>query len=112
MLQENLRRANTERSDIELIKSKLSNIMLGDTSKPLEQKTTIDIPTPPEPPQNETPNETADETPTEPSETVNTETANDTEETNEAPEDVPEEATELPEPPVVVYVKEVGKAGI
>jgi hypothetical protein len=112
MLQENLRRANTERSDIELIKSKLSNIMLGDTSKPLEQKTIIDIPTPPEPPQNETPNETADETPTEPSETVNTETANDSEETNEAPEDVPEEATELPEPPVVVYVKEVGKAGI
>jgi hypothetical protein len=111
MLQENLRRANTERSDTELIKSRLSNIMLGDTSKP-EQKITIDIPTPPEPTENETPNEAANETPAEPSETVNTETAEDIEETNEAPEDVPEEATELPEPPVVVYVKEVGKAGI
>jgi len=111
MLQENLRRANTERSDTELIKSRLSNIMLGDTSKP-EQKITIDIPTPPEPTENETPNEAANETPAEPSETLNTETAEDIEETNEAPEDVPEEATELPEPPVVVYVKEVGKAGI
>ena len=118
MLQENLRRANTEKTDIELIKSKLSNIVLGDSSKPAEQKTNIEIPTPPEPTEEETPNEAANETPEEiletpeTPETANTETANDTEETNEAPEDVPEEATELPEPPVVVYVKEVGKAGI
>jgi hypothetical protein len=115
MLQENLKRANTEKTDIELIKSKLANIMLGDTSKTAEQKTTIEIPTPSEPTQKETPNETANETPLETPETINTEPAEDTEDTEEiteAPEDVPEETTELPEPPVVVYVKEIGKAGL
>jgi len=115
MLQENLKRANTEKTDIELIKSKLANIMLGDTSKAAEQKTTIEITTPSEPTQEETPNKTANETPLETPETVNTEPAEDTEDTEEiteAPEDVPEETTELPEPPVVVYVKEVGKAGL
>jgi hypothetical protein len=115
MLQENLKRANTEKTDIELIKSKLANIMLGDTSKAAEQKTTIEIPTPSEPTQKETPNETANETPLETPETVNTKPAEDTEDTEEiteAPEIVPEETTELPEPPVVVYVKEVGKAGL
>jgi hypothetical protein len=120
MLQENLKRANTEKSDIELTKSKLSNIMLGDSSK-LEQKTSITFP---EPTDQETPSETAKETT---NETVTDETVNETpkepaeaadvEETNEAPdEEVPDEtpgeAPELPEPPVVVYVKEVGKAGI
>jgi hypothetical protein len=115
MLQENLKRANTEKTDIELIKSKLTNIMLGDTSKTAEQKTTIEIPPPSEPTQKETPNETANETPLETLETINTEPAEDTEDTEEiteAPEDVPEETTELPEPPVVVYVKEIGKAGL
>jgi hypothetical protein len=115
MLQENLKRANTEKTDIELIKSKLSNIMLGDTSKIAEQKTTIEIPTPSEPNQKETPNETANEPPLETPETINTEPAEDTENTEEiteAPEDVPEDTTELPEPPVVVYVKEIGKAGL
>jgi hypothetical protein len=120
MLQENLKRANTEKSDIELTKSKLSNIMLGDSSK-LEQKTSITFP---EPTDQETPSETAKETTNETvtDETVNetpkepTETA-DVEETNEAldeevPDETPGEAPELPEPPVVVYVKEVGKAGI
>jgi histone H3/H4 len=106
MLQENLRRANTERSDMELIKSKLSNMMIGDSLKP-EQKSVIEIPT-----EKETLNEAVNEAPAESSEAVSKETTNDTEETNEAPEDVSEEATELPEPPVVVYVKEVGKAGI
>jgi hypothetical protein len=115
MLQENLKRANSEKTDTELIKSKLTNIMLGDTSKTAEQKTTIEIPTPSEPTQKETPNETANETPLETPETINTEPAEDTEDTEEiteAPEDVPEETTELPEPPVVVYVKEIGKAGL
>jgi hypothetical protein len=124
MLQENLKRANTEKSDIELTKSKLSNIMLGDSSKP-EQKTNIAPVTPAESTEKETSNEVADKTPEEtpeeapkePSETVNAETTNDTETTNEAPdeeatEETPSEAPELPEPPVVVYVKEVGKAGI
>jgi hypothetical protein len=107
MLQENLKRANTEKSDIELTKSKLSNIMLGDSSK-LEQKTTIISP---EPTHKEAPDETANETITdetvdETPEVVNAETS------NETPDETPEEASELPEPPVVVYVKEVGKAGI
>jgi hypothetical protein len=115
MLQENLKRANMEKSDIELTKSKLSNIMLGDSSK-LEQKSSI---TSPEPTHQETPSETAEETT---NETVTDETVNETpkeppeavnaETTNEAPDETPEEASELPEPPVVVYVKEVGKAGI
>jgi chromosome segregation ATPase len=107
LLQENLKRANTEKSDIELTKSKLANIMLGD-SKQLEQKTisasTVELP------EKETPAEIDNE--------VTVEVADDTiEETveeisNETPDETPEEAPELPEPPVVVYVKEVGKAGI
>jgi hypothetical protein len=70
LLQDNLKRANTEKSDLELAKSKLSNMLLGDSPEP-EQKT---------------------------------KTKTSVEPINEAPE--------LPEPPVVVYVKEVGKAGI
>jgi hypothetical protein len=69
LLQENLRRANAEKSDMELAKSKLSNLLLGDSPE-LERKTKISA-----------------------------------ELKSEAP-------LELPEPPVVVYVKEVGKAGI
>ena len=68
LLQESLKRANTEKSDMELTKTKLSNILLGD-SKEFAQKTKV-VAAP----------------------------------INEAPE--------LPEPPVVVYVKEIGKAGI
>jgi hypothetical protein len=91
LLQENLKRANKEKSDIELTKSELSNIILGDSKQP-EQKA---HPTPTEStdkklPIKETSTETSEETPTE----------------------TPEETPELPEPPVVVYVKEVGKAGI
>jgi hypothetical protein len=94
LLQENLKRANTEKSDIELTKSKLSNIVLGDSPK-TEQKTNT---TSTESTKKEIPNETAKET------------TNETQ--KEAPDETPEEASELPEPPVVVYVKEVGKAGI
>jgi hypothetical protein len=68
-LQENLKRINAEKSDLEVTKSKLSNILLGDSLHMPERKTTVYV------------------------EPVT-------------------EATELPEPPVVVYVKEVGKAGI
>jgi hypothetical protein len=112
MLQENLKRANTEKTAIELTKSKLSNIVLGDSSK-IEQNpittTNVAEPTTTEVSNeaaNETTEETADETPEETPEEVNTE------KTDETPEETPEEASELPEPPVVVYVKEVGKAGI
>jgi hypothetical protein len=69
LLQENLRRANAEKSDMELAESKLSNLLLGESPE-LERKTKISA-----------------------------------ELKSEAP-------LELPEPPVVVYVKEVGKAGI
>ena len=79
MLQENLKRANMEKSDVELTKNKLSNILLGDSKQP-EQKT----------------------------HTTSTESTN----KKSAPNETHNEATELPEPPVVVYVKEVGKAGI
>jgi len=79
MLQENLKRANTEKSDVELTKNKLSNILLGDSKQP-EQKT----------------------------HTTSTESTNKKSTTNETYNEAPE----LPEPPVVVYVKEVGKAGI
>ncbi|MCW4007433.1 MAG: CdvA-like protein [Candidatus Bathyarchaeota archaeon] len=79
MLQENLKRVHKEKSDLELVKSKLSNILLGD-SKQIEPKPTATHTEPPakKPATNEA--------------TIVT--------------------TELPEPPVVVYVKEVGKAGI
>jgi hypothetical protein len=121
LLQENLKRANTEKSDIELTKSKISNIMLGDSNKQEQKTSPISI----EPAKEEAPaeanettteitEETANETPTEtstetPAETVD-ETINET--PKEIPDETPEEAPELPEPPVVVYVKEVGKAGI
>jgi hypothetical protein len=120
LLQENLKRVNKEKSDIELTKSKLSNIMLGDSSKP-EQKAinSVELTT------QETSAETAEETSNEPvtdekveeapneePEEVNAETTNEPEITNETPDETPAEAPELPEPPVVVYVKEVGKAGI
>jgi hypothetical protein len=68
MLQDNLKRASAEKSALELTKSKLSNILLGDALQPAQKIKTLAEPT------------------------------------NEAPE--------LPEPPVVVYVKEIGKAGI
>jgi chromosome segregation ATPase len=87
MLQENLKRANTEKSDIEATKSKLSNILLGDSKQP-EQKT----------------NSTS---------TALTDKKSPIKENlTEAINETPDEAPELPEPPVVVYVKEVGKAGI
>jgi len=94
MLQENLKRANMEKSDIELTKSKLSNIVLGD-SKQLEQKTSAAST---ESTEKETANDIVEETI---DETI-----------DEIPDETPNEASELPEPPVVVYVKEVGKAGI
>jgi hypothetical protein len=67
MLQDTLKRATAEKSALELTRSKLSNILLGDAlpaqkTKPVAESTN--------------------------------------------------EANELPEPPVVVYVKEIGKAGI
>jgi hypothetical protein len=116
LLQENLKRANMEKGDIEQTKSRLSNIMLGDSSKP-EQKTNIATVTSVDVKEEEPSNDVVNEAPKEPSEAESTEITNDTEIPNEtpdkeAPDETPSEAPELPEPPVVVYVKEVGKAGI
>ncbi|MGQ9531081.1 MAG: CdvA-like protein [Candidatus Bathycorpusculaceae bacterium] len=70
IIQENLKRVNTKKSDLELTKNKLTNILLGEMPKAAEQ-----------------------------------------EKSREA--EIPKEATsELPEPPVIVYVKEMGKANI
>ncbi len=76
IIQENLKRINLEKSDMEITKTRLSNILLGDTPKTssvdkkvsVEQSSKVNIP-------------------------VST-------------------ASELPEPPVVVYVKEIGKTGL
>jgi len=78
LLQENLKRVNAEKTDMELTKSKLSNILLGDSPELIGQKSKT-------------------KTSIEPK--ISAEPLN-------------EEPPELPEPPVVVYVKEVGKAGI
>ncbi|MEM3726579.1 MAG: CdvA-like protein [Candidatus Bathyarchaeia archaeon] len=69
IIQDNIKRVNIEKSDLEAIKNKLSNILLGDSPKVVEPKI----------------------------EEAKTETSS-----------VPD----LPEPPVVVYVKEIGKSGI
>jgi hypothetical protein len=71
LLQESLKRAHTEKTDYDLIKSKLSSILLGDTAQTLPKTNKIYA-----------------------EHVTNSNTV------------------ELPEPPVVVYVKEVGKAGI
>lgn len=75
-IQECLKRANVEKSDLEAMKNKLSNILLGETQPQTEQET-----------KEETMEESAQEASTLPS-------------------------PSLPEPPVVVYVKEVGESGI
>jgi hypothetical protein len=75
IIQEDLKRVNTEKGDLELLKSKLSNIILGETLKTTE----LDKKMIKEPSKGFAPVSTA---------------------------------PELPEPPVVVYVKEIGKAGV
>ncbi|MBS7632123.1 CdvA-like protein [Candidatus Bathyarchaeota archaeon] len=71
VIQDNLKRINVEKSDLELTRNKLSNILLGESPKQ-----------------------------TEPSiEKAKSSTT-------------PSASPELPEPPVVVYVKEIGRTGI
>ncbi len=74
IIQDNLKRVNEEKSDLEVTKSKLSNTMLGDKPAIFEKMSS------------------QKEASEEPDETYS--------------------APELPEPPVVVYVKEIGKTGI
>jgi hypothetical protein len=75
LLQESLRRATSEKTDYELTKSKVSNVLLGDTTAQTPQKPVPIV-------------------------------------TNKVYAEQVNPATKLPEPPVVVYVKEIGKAGI
>jgi hypothetical protein len=68
-LQENIKRTNAEKNDLEATKSKLSSMLIGDSPQDPEPKhKMVEVPV--------------------------------------------VENADLPEPPVVVYVKEVGKAGI
>jgi hypothetical protein len=84
LLTESLKRATTEKTDYEITKSKISSILLGD---PASQMTAASKP-----------NKVY-------AETVTTKAA-----APAAPVSAP--ASDLPEPPVVVYVKEIGKAGL
>lgn len=74
IIQDNIKRVNIEKGDLEVTKNKLSNILLGDKSDIFEKFSAGKEPTKASPPVRPAP--------------------------------------ELPEPPVVVYVKEIGKTGI
>jgi hypothetical protein len=76
MIQDDLKKINIEKSDLEITKNKLTNTLLGD-KPPMSEKTT--------------------------SKSIET--------TSRASSPV-YTSPELPEPPVVVYVKEIGKTGI
>ena len=78
IIQECFKRANTEKNDLENLKSKLSNIMLGEEPKPAETF--------------------------ESGETTTT-TLEETSEESEAETPAPPSSPALPEPPVIVYVK-------
>jgi len=81
-IQEYLKKANTEKSELEAMESKLSNILLGETPSLIEQETR--------------------EEPTEESK------AQEQVQTDALTSPIP--SPNLPEPPVVVYVKEVGES--
>jgi hypothetical protein len=94
MIQDCLKKVNVEKNDLEATKTKLSNILLGETPVQREQEA------------KEEPTE-AEEEPMEAKEEPTEELKAQQEE-----ESPPAPQTSLPEPPVVVYVKEVGDAGI
>jgi hypothetical protein len=72
LLQETLRRAQAEKNDFEVTKSRLSSVLLGDQTQGIAKPVATKV----------------------------------------YAETVTNAATKLPEPPVVVYVKEMGKSGI
>lgn len=88
MIQECLKKVNTQKSDLEALKNQLSNILLGETPLQATQE--------------------EQETKTEPM--AETQFQEETHENQEAAPIPPSQS--LPEPPVVVYVKEVGESGI
>ncbi len=83
-LQETIKRTIAEKQDLEAVKTKISNVLLGDAPQVPEPKSVPTVPTP--------------------MPAVKQESKVYAEKVNEP--------ADLPEPPVVVYVKEVGKAGI
>ncbi len=83
LLQESLKRATTEKTDYDITKSKLSSILLGDPSTQISAAKANKVY----------------------AETVTTQKT-----MPASPASAP--ASDLPEPPVVVYVKEIGKAGL
>ncbi|MCL2691300.1 MAG: CdvA-like protein [Candidatus Bathyarchaeota archaeon] len=86
LLQDSLKRATTERADYEIIKSKVSSILIGDPSTlPKANKVYAETVT------------TQQKPVSVPVSSVN---------------DNNTSVNDLPEPPVVVYVKEIGKAGL
>ena len=89
MIQECLKKANTQKSDLEALKNKLSNILLGETP-PLAAQEEQEIKTEP---------------------MAETQLPEETQEENQTEAPIPQSQS-LPEPPVVVYVKEVGESGI
>jgi hypothetical protein len=111
MLQENLKRASSRKSDITQTKSGLSNLLLGDS-------TNLEIDNTPETISIDTPDLLEDEVVGDA--VVEDEVVGDAVVEDEVVgedeiitnEITSEETTDLPEPPVVVYVKEVGTAGL
>jgi hypothetical protein len=85
LLQDSLKRATTEKADYELIKSKIGSILIGDPTAQMPKVNKVFA-------------ETVTTTQTKP--------------VIAAPAPVSTTAADLPEPPVVVYVKEIGKAGL
>lgn len=84
IIQESLKKANIEKSDLEAMKNSLSNILLGEKPQQIEQEAE-------EKTEKEAEEETKKEEPT----------------AQKAPTPP---SPDLPEPPVVVYVKEAGKS--
>jgi len=82
LLQNSLKRATTEKTDHDLIRSKVSSVLIGDPSVQLPKASKVYA------------------------ETVTTQ-----QKIAHAPIDINTPADDLPEPPVVVYVKEIGKTG-
>jgi hypothetical protein len=115
MLQENLKRASSRKTDILKTKSELSNLMLGDSPslETVNTPETISIETP-DLVETETVDDAVVDTETVDDAVVDTETVDDAVVDTEIVENenYTDELTDLPEPPVVVYVKEVGKAEI
>jgi hypothetical protein len=85
LLQNSLKRATTEKTDYELIKSKVSSILIGDPAVQMPKANKVYA---------ETVISHQKPLSTSTTEVINT------------------PADDLPEPPVVVYVKEIGKTGL